>query len=471
MKLSVGCDVDSIVYDSRKACEGSLFVCLRGFRSDGHSYIKSAYDRGCRDFLCEYIPDDAAKLPDIRIYRVRDTREALADLSAEFFGHPANQLKLIGVTGTKGKTSVSVLLFKALNRAGYTCGYIGTTGIDYCGKHLSTLNSTPESYELHKTFAAMYKAGCEYCVMEVTSQAYKTGRVRGIRFDFGVFTNLSPDHIGEGEHDSFEDYRRCKSRLFADSGMSILNADDDAFGYMASSASRFVTYGTNRSTARYYGENIHISSGNIPGVSFTYCGREVFMCTPGRFSVYNALAVLAACDELGCADAAVETLAVDTVPGRFETVYSADGVSYIIDYAHNEMSLRAVLTTLREYKPGRLVCLFGAVGHSPLRRGGLGRAAGELADFCIVTSDNPDRENPESIMRSVEAGILSVENHAEYILICDRAEAIRYAAENALEGDIILLAGKGHEDYQIVNGERVPFCEREILLGILSESK
>lgn len=469
MKLFGNADITSIVYDSRRAAPGCLFVCLRGAKNDGHRFARQVYDAGCRAFLCEEpldLPADAEQ------YLVPDTRVALAETSARFYGWPAKKLRLIGVTGTKGKSSVATFIYKALNRAGHKAGFIGTTGMDIDGEHTPTVNSTPESCELHKAFAKMVEHGLEFAVMEVSSQAYKTGRVHGLIFELGVFTNLSRDHIGGDEHEDFEDYRSCKSKLFEASELSVLNADDAGFAFMAEHAGRFVTYGM-KPLCDFSASDVRLRSAGPLGVSFQYRdsatgllppgGTRINVGMPGVFSVYNALAVLAVCAELGFVREAAEALSEDSVPGRVELVDVLPDTTFIIDYAHNELSLRSVLGTLRYYSPKRLICLFGAVGHSELRREGMGRAAGELADLCIVTSDNPDAEDPYRIMLEIEQGIKSCPGHCEYVMIADRAEAIARAVELARPGDIVLLAGKGHEDYQIINGKRVPFSEKEIL--------
>jgi len=461
-----GVEISSLAYDSRKATEGSLFICMKGEVTDGHLYAQSAYGNGCRAFLVTRevaLPDDAV------IVKTDDTRRALALLSAEFFSHPEKKLRLIGVTGTNGKTTVSTLLADALNRAGYKTGLIGTNGILFDGKKTPTANSTPESYELQKAFAEMVSGGAEYAVMEVSSQAYLTGRVFGLEFFLGIYTNLSEDHIGPGEHKDFENYMQCKSQLFAHSRTSLINVDDAYSEAMALAASGDVLYYSTKGDADYAASGIALCEvNNSPGMAFTadFKGRSIRQCrvrTPGRYSVYNALAVAAACDILGVsAESSAEALENTNVDGRFEIVPALRHRTFIIDYAHNELSLKNILETLRLYDPKRLVCLFGSVGgRTELRRKAMGEIAATYCDFCILTSDNPDKEPPLDILADIEKGFDG--KPCPYIVIPDRKEAIRHAVIHSEEGDVVLFAGKGHERYQLIDGVKQPFCEREII--------
>lgn len=458
-------EVSDIVYDSRKAHDGVAFVCLRGTNTDGHKYAKDAYDKGCRTFVCEEkldIPSDAEQI--IK----EDTRIALAELSSKLFGNPVNDLFVIGVTGTKGKTTVTSLVCEILNKTGRKAGVIGSNGVFIDGEHFETNNTTPESYELHKYFAMMVERGCEYAVMEVSSQAFKMKRVYGIDYHIGVFTNLSPDHIGEGEHADFDEYRECKSELFRISKHSIINIDDDNSEFMVKNCIVDpITYSIDKDSD-FKGEHLNEWRGkNALGITFDCIsdGTKHMMLTqaPGKFSVYNALAVIAVCRQLGVSYSEIsEYLPECRVRGRFEIVDAFPGVIFVVDYAHNELSLRSTLSTLRHYKPTRLVCLFGSVGNrTQLRREGLGKTAAELSDFCILTSDNPGTEDPNAIISDIEKGFEGT--GTEYVKIPDRAEAIKYAVLNADYGDIILLAGKGHETYQLIGKEKVPFVERDII--------
>lgn len=474
-----GVEISKVVCDSRKADSTSAFVCLTGAVTDGHFYAPSAYKAGCRLFVCEYkieLPSDAVCLI------VPDTRIALAALSAEIYGCPANRLKIIGITGTKGKSTIAALLYEVLNHAGRKTALIGTNGIFIGNRHTATVNSTPESCELHRAFAEAADDGAEFLVMEVSSQAYKMNRVYGIKYDIGVFTNLSPDHIGGPEHPDYEDYRACKAELFAHSVHSIINADDAECMYMADKAAGTVSfYSAGKTDASYKsvyndkpadyvaGDIRRESIAGTPGVSFLYREYRYTLRIPGHFNVSNATAVIAVCDKIGIgSDVAAEVLADATVRGRFEPVDVLNDRTFIIDFAHNGVSLTGALETLREFNPKRLVCLFGSVGgKTQLRRAEMGEVAGRLADFIIITSDNPDNENPLDIIAEIERSV----GDRPHVCIPDRSEAVEYAVMNSMAGDIILFAGKGHEDYQLINGKRVPFCERDIIKAAAEKIK
>ncbi len=459
------CDASDICYDSRKAKEGTFFFCLCGASSDGHSFAVKAYDNGCRIFALERdieLPDDAVKV------FFENTREALAYVSAAFCDFPADKMRLVGITGTKGKTTIAQMLSACMNSAGIPCGYIGTSGIEYAGKHFDTKNTTPESLELHKTFRDMLDAGVECAVLEVSSQALFNFRVEGIDFFTGIFTNLSPDHIGPTEHPNFQHYKSCKKRLFSMCKNGIFNADDDYFADMISGASCSITSYGIKNKADFSAENLAPwKEGAKLGVSCKVLakGKQTLLKlpVPGEFSVLNALAVFCACDSFGVsAGKASKVLENIFVSGRFETVPLFDDRIFIIDYAHNEVSMRTLLETVRSYKPQRIVCLFGSVGERTKgRRRELGTVASSLSDFSIITSDNPGRENPSDIADEIASYFPDKE---KYVKIPDREEAIRYAVRNSKPGDIVLLCGKGHENYQLIGSERVPFSEREILI-------
>ena len=459
-------DFDSIVYDSRKAKPGSAFFCLRGLNSDGHDFAKSAYKNGARVFYCEQkldLPDDATQIV------VPNTRKALSELSREFFDFPDKKLKIIGITGTKGKTSISNILYKIFNKYGLKAGLIGTNGISIDGKNYPTSNTTPESYVLFESFKRMTDCGTKYCIMEVSSQAYKTGRVEGIEFDCAAFTNLSPDHIGIGEHESFEDYSYCKSLLFKNCLNAIINIDDENADFMINANNGKLTTYSIDNISDYRAENINKwKSDSCLGVEFNLSNRKFRLSTPGKYSVYNFLCVLAICKIYNIDFDFISKISSDIkVDGRFEIVDVKPGRTFIIDYAHNELSLDNVLYTIKSYNPKRLICLFGSVGdRTQLRRAKMAKVASKYCDFIIVTSDNPGCESPENIMKDIVSGI---ENNTPYVTIADREEAIIYAVKNSHKGDVILLAGKGHENYQLIGREKVPFSEREILLKLKTE--
>lgn len=460
-------EITDIVYDSRKAYEGSLFVCLKGFNADGHNYAKSAYEKGCRVFLAERelsLPDDAFTVT------VHDTRHALAIISATFYSHPERRLRLIGVTGTKGKTTVTKLIRDVLCEGGMNTATIGTNGIYINGEHTPTLNTTPESYELYKAFDKMVNSNVDVCVIEVSSQAYLTHRVDGITFDIGIFTNLAPDHIGEGEHPNFENYMQCKAKLFENCRFGIFNADDSHYTDIRKNAKCISQTYSIDSLSDCRAELINeYKTASCIGISFECVSATgilpIKLKMPGRFNVYNALAAVAAARRFGVNDENIaKALKKSTVDGRFEIVDALDNCTLIIDYAHNGYSMQNLLETIRRYSPKRLIVLFGSVGsRTELRRKELGDVCASLADFCVITSDNPDFEDPDKIIEDIEKSFLSTST--PYVKIPDRGDAIRYVIKNACTGDVIVFAGKGHEKYQLINGEHVPFSERDIILN------
>ena len=460
-------DIISLTSDSRKATAGAIFVCIAGALSDGHDYISAAYHSGCRVFVAAHtveLPDDAF------VIIAKDTRVALAKLSAAFFDYPAKEMTIVGITGTKGKTTTSLLIYNILQANGIPVGYIGSNGISYLDYQFSTVNTTPESYDLHFNMRKMLDAGVKTLVMEVSSQALKMSRVHGIDFNTCVFTNLSPDHIGEFEHPDFDDYKSCKHSLFTDYNAKhiIYNADDEHFSEMISGNNcEKISISTERE-ANYLASNIAFfrSPANI-GVAFdcTADGEQfpVSLSFPGDFSVYNAMTAIAVCEKLGLdRKNIINAIKNVRIKGRFEAYELPNGATVVIDYAHNGVSLKAALRSLRNYCPTRLICLFGSVGgRTQMRRAELGLVASRDADFCIITSDNPDNESPTVIIGEIASYFTS--DSCPYVAIPDRRKAIEYALENSEKGDIILLAGKGHETYQIICGIREHFSEAEII--------
>lgn len=462
-------EISEISSYSENTEEGYIFVCISGSVVDGHEFAATAYERGCRVFVAEReitLPDDAY------VIIVKDSRIALAQLSAAFFGYPARKMTLIGITGTKGKTTTSLLIYNILRDSGIPVGYIGSNGVSYNDVQESTLNTTPESYFLQEYLKKMYDSGIRTVVMEVSSQALKMARVHGIKFDIGVFTNLSPDHIGEFEHPDFNDYKNCKHSLFTDYGVEyiVYNADDEYALELVSGnrAEKVSISGKGEKTADYRAEGIYFyrTSSKI-AVNFRCKEKsdsyEVDLSFPGDFSVYNALTAIAVCKRLGLnTDQIVSTLKNVRIKGRFETYALPNGATVVIDYAHNGVSLKAALTSLREYSPTRLICLFGSVGgRTKMRRAELGLVASRDADFCILTSDNPDFESPNAIIAEIASYFTA--NTCPYVAIADRKKAIEHALSISQHGDIILLAGKGHETYQLVCGQRQEFSESEII--------
>lgn len=467
--------ITSVCRDSRLATEGSLFVCIKGSAIDGHDFARSAYNNGARVFLAERLislPEDAT------VVITSDTRKGLAIASSELYGHPEKELRIVGITGTKGKTTTALTAYGLLNAAGISTGYIGSNGVRFADYSYLTANTTPESCDLYKYMRLMVDAGVKCLVMEVSSQAIYMDRIWGIDFDVCVFTNLYHDHIGGFEHPTFEHYRDSKRRLFTDYGARtvIYNADDEHSEYMISNTNAKLISCSCTDKPCDLGATAIKSSDKKNGlcvsfdINFGKSKASTSVSMPGLFSVYNALLATAICNSLGLSISKIARLMPSiSIDGRFEIIDTIPGVSFVIDYAHNGASLEAALGALREYNPKRLICLFGSVGGRTYgRRKELGEVAARLADLCILTSDNPDHEPPEKVIDEI-AECFANDDSSQYVKITDRRDAIRYAVKNAKKGDIILLAGKGHENYQLINGKKLPFSERAIILEAAEE--
>lgn len=466
-------EVKNLCYDSRKAGEGSLFVCLSGTFADGHEYIPSAYEKGCRMFAVSKLPQNRAVYKDAVFLKFSNTRKALALLSAAYFGHPAKELTVIGITGTKGKTSISYMMKYIFEAAGKKVGVVGTTGIFYGDFFEKSDNSTPESYELQKHFRAMADCGVDVCVMEVSSQGLMMHRTYGVEFDGAIYTNLSPDHIGKGEHSSYEEYRDCKSMLFAQTKSAFANVDDPNSGYVtAPFEGRVIRFGVD-GEADFFASDLEFSSDdkglhtkfklNTPDDEF-----EVKMNIPGRFSVYNALAAATCALHFGVtAEDVVKGLYDAVVIGRMQKVDVGLPYTVIIDYAHNELSMEKLFETVGSYPHNKVITLFGCGGNrSKVRRYDLGYISAKYSDLCVITSDNPRFERLCDINEDIKVGLDKgvLENpRCETVFIDDRKEAMIYAMDYAKKGDIVLITGKGHQHYDEVNGAKIPFFEEEII--------
>lgn len=476
-KLSFECvqgniekDITAVCYDSRKVTVGSLFICIEGANFDGHSVAFDMVEKGA---VCLVVSKDV-KIPadsDVTVIRVADTRYAMAFISAAFFNHPAEKMKVIGITGTKGKTTTTYMVRSILENAGMKVGLVGTIETIIGNRRIPALNTTPESYVLQEYFAGMVEEGCDAVVMEVSSQGLMMHRTQGFVFDLGIFTNLEPDHIGPNEHNSFEEYMACKGLLFKQCRVGIVNVDDKHVDeLLAGHTCEVETYGFGaHADLRAANVELYRESGEL-GVKFTVSGKlnaEVKVPSPGRFSVYNALTAIAICRHFDVNEERMkEALLKAHVKGRIEMIPVSPEFSLMIDYAHNAMALESLLTTLKEYNPGRLVCLFGCGGNrSKLRRYEMGEVSGRLADLTIITSDNPRFEKPEDIIADIRTGIEKTEG--SYVEIVNRKDAIAYAIRNGKPGDIIVLAGKGHEDYQEIEGKKYPMDERILIREVL----
>ena len=463
---STDIEISDICYDSRKVKVGSLFICLSGFNFDGHDYIDSAIENGAKAVLVE---KDIYR-DDITIIKVSSTRRLLSKISINYFDNPIKNMKSIAITGTKGKTTTSFMIKNILEEDNKKVGVIGTMGVFFGDKHYSTVNTTPESYDIQKYLREMVNDGVEYLVMEVSSQALKVGRVDGMVFDYGIFTNLSEDHIGENEHKDMEEYVYCKSLLFKMCKNGIFNMDDNYYHDMIKECTcNIYTYGHDKEASLVIDDVKLLRKENFIGLEMTTSGvvNDKFLVnTPGEFSAYNSACAIVVTYLLGCnIDNIKKALSRVAVRGRVEIVPVSDKYTVIIDYAHNGVSTESILTTMRKYNPKRIISLFGCGGNrSKDRRYDMGEVSGKYADFTIITEDNSRFEDVNDIMNDIEVGIKKT--NGKYIKIPDRRTAIGYAIDNAMEGDIILILGKGHETYQEKNGERTHFDDREEVLKL-----
>ncbi len=464
-----------VVFDSRKAAPGSIFVCMCGTKVDSHDFIPDVIAAGTKVLVTER----KVKVPeDVTVISVDNARAALARLSAARFDYPAKKMLMIGVTGTKGKTTTTHMLKTIMEQAGKKTGMIGTNGVTIGDEHYPTVNTTPESYDLHRYFARMAEAGCECCVMEVSSQAFKMHRVDGIMYDYALFTNISPDHIGPDEHDSFEEYLDCKRMIFDQCRYALINQDDDHFEEIINGISCEWSGFSLRQEARFMAEHIrYVSEPDFVGLEFnivegTGANRlPLRVSLPGKFNVYNALAAaaVALCEHVP-ADKIRQALQHLRIDGRMEIVYSCEKFCVIVDYAHNAVSMESLLETLREYHPKRLVCIFGCGGNrSKDRRYAMGTIAGKMADLSIITADNSRFEKVEDIMADIRGSI--EKTGGTFVEIPDRRAAIQYSIHQAQPGDMIAVIGKGHEDYQEIDGVRYPFLDRSVVAETIANWK
>lgn len=465
-------EIKRIVYDSReKVKHGDVFVCICGAVFDGHDFIKNVAANGASAIIVERDIEITKELENVAVIRTANTRLALALMSAAFFGYPAKELFTVGITGTKGKTTTSYMVREVLEKCGIATGLIGTIETVIGEEHIPSRNTTPESYKIHEYFRRMADAGCKCVVMEVSSQALKLDRTAGINFDIGVFTNLEPDHIGPNEHESFEDYLRCKGLLFRQCRTGIVNSDSEhAKEVLEGHTCDIETYGLNEGAGLRAGNISYIHNGG--NFSTTYdvsgaAGLHVELTLPGLFSVYNSLCAIAVTKHFAVSDRLLlKALYEVKVEGRVEPVKVSDDFIVMIDYAHNAMSLESLLSTLKEYDPKRIVTVFGCGGdRSKDRRFEMGEISGKMSDLTVITSDNPRSEEPEDIMNDIETGIQRTDG--KYIKIADRAEAVRYAVSSGQPGDIIVIAGKGHEDYQEIKGVKYHMKDRELVEAAL----
>ncbi len=483
VKGTVSVDVERVIYDSRKVQSGDVFVCISGAKRDAHDFIGDVVCKGAVAVVVEkrltdaqmadIVADTDGKINDVTIVYVESTRYALGCMAAAYFDYPADKLTTIGVTGTKGKTTTAYMIQSVLEHTGIKTGLIGTIEAIIGDEHIPAANTTPESYVVQEYFARMVEAGCKAVVMEVSSQGLMLHRVSGFTFDYGIFTNLSKDHIGENEHKDFQDYMSCKAKLFRMCKHGIFNVDDKhAVDMMKDATCTIETFGIHNK-ADIMAQNIELlKKPGVIGISYKLSGKinmPVEIDIPGKFNVYNTMTAIAVCrhftDDVALIESVLQKI---RVKGRVEIVDVSPKYTLMIDYAHNAMSLESLLMSLKEYEPHRIVTLFGCGGNrSRDRRFEMGEVSSRLSDLTIVTSDNPRNEKPEDIIQDIIVGVKRAEG--QYVTIPDRRDAIKYAIEHGEEGDIIVLAGKGHEDYQEIEGVKYPMDERVIIADILKE--
>lgn len=465
-------DISSVEYDSRKVTAGSLFVAIKGYETDGHLYIQKAIDAGARAIVLED-SNIIINRDDIVIIKVENSRKTLGFISSNYFGNPGAKLKIIGVTGTNGKTSITYFLKSILKEAGHKVGIIGTIENQIEDIVYESAVTTPESRDIQELLAKMVEADCDYCVMEASSHALYLDRVAAIPFKTAIFTNLSQDHLDF--HKDFTEYLNAKKILFTyidNNGFSILNADDKTYHEISSMAGgKIVSYSIS-DDSDYKASEIEM---DINGTSFTLLNNgntnKINLKMIGEFSIYNSLAAIAAAHEMGIElSTIIEGLRKVSVNGRFQLIESDRDFAVVVDYAHTPDGLYNVLSTARKITSGRVLCVFGCGGDRDIKkRPIMGKVAGEISDFLIITSDNPRTEDPLKIIDMIEEGVK--ETTAKYIKITNRKDAIAYAIKMAEPGDIIIIAGKGHEDYQIVGKTKFPFSDFEIAKKILDNKE
>lgn len=465
----IGCkdvEISYITDDSRKVRAGCAFVCIKGKNFDGHSAAKEAEKNGAAAIIAEHDVECENQVI------VKNTRSVYAKMCAEFFSRPSEKMTMIGVTGTNGKTTVSTLIYEVLTKLGKKVGLIGTVSNIIDGEKTDSVLTTPDAFDLNRMFKEMVDCGTEYCVMEVSSQALDQCRTDGCHFDIGIFTNISQDHLDY--HGTMENYIAAKRKLFENCDKAVINIDDKAYKNLIDGTTcETLTYSARQNSADLTAKTIKLSAGAVDYaiVGISMIGR-VHYNTPGMFSVYNSMAVIGCMLKLGLDfDEVLATVAkLSSVKGRFEVLDTATPYKVIIDYAHTPDGLENVLKTLNEVKQGRVITVFGCGGdRDKTKRPIMGETVAELSDIAVVTTDNPRTEDPESIISDILEGMKGSQNQT-YVKI-DRTEAIEFAMDMAKENDIILLAGKGHETYQIIGKEKRHYDEREIVLAHLQKKK
>lgn len=462
-------EVNKIEYDSKKIEPKDVFVAIKGYVDDGNDYIKEVIDLGACAIIVSKDIDTSAIEASLTVIKVDDTRIALAKISATYYDYPAKKLKLIGVTGTKGKTTTAYMIRDILNASSKRTGMIGTIYNTYANVQIEATRTSPESLDLQRLLKEMVDAGMEYVVMEVSSHALELNRVYGLHFMISVFTNLSEEHLDF--HKTMDNYLKAKAKLFEMSDFAMINGDDIYTPRLKKMINcKVATYGLDNAV-NVTAADIKINAGYVEYKMYINKMLETIVINiPGRFTVYNSLAAIGVCSLLNCQmDAILLALANVKVPGRSEVIDVGKTFTVMVDYAHNASSLEAILTSIKKYVKGRIILVFGCGGNRDKeKRPVMGEIAGRLADFTVITTDNPRNESPKSIMGQIEEGMK--QTRGLYKIIENRKQAIAFAMKIAWKNDIVLIAGKGHETYQeLKNNKRISFDERKVVASIAAD--
>lgn len=458
-------DINKIEYNSQKIEQNDIFVAIKGYKEDGNDYIKEAVEKGA---VCIVTEDnlDASKLPNITIVRVQNSRIALSLIASKYYDFPARKLKLIGITGTKGKTTTAYMIRDILNASGKKTGMIGTIYNTYGNVCIEASRTSPESLDLQKLLKDMVDAQMEYVVMEVSSHSLVLDRVYGLHFAIGIFTNLSQEHLDF--HGTMDNYLLAKSKLFEMCDFALVNGDDIHTPRLKKMIKcKTATFGLDNAV-NITASDVRINNNNVEFKMYVNKMLETIVINiPGRFTVYNALAAIGTCSLLGAQmDAILLALSNIKVPGRSEIIDVPKTFTVMVDYAHNPSSLEAILSSIKKYVKGRIICVFGCGGNRDKeKRPMMGEISGRLADFTVITTDNPRNEDPSIIMKEIEDGVKKTKGL--YKIIENRKDAIAFAMRIAWKNDLVLIAGKGHETYQeLKNGKRIDFDERKVVKDI-----
>lgn len=461
-------DINKIEYNSQKIEQNDIFVAIKGYKEDGNDYIKEAVEKGA---VCIVTEDnlDASKLPNITIVRVQNSRIALSLIASKYYDFPARKLKLIGITGTKGKTTTAYMIRDILNASGKKTGMIGTIYNTYGNVCIEASRTSPESLDLQKLLKDMVDAQMEYVVMEVSSHSLVLDRVYGLHFAIGIFTNLSQEHLDF--HGTMDNYLLAKSKLFEMCDFALVNGDDIHTPRLKKMIKcKTATFGLDNAV-NITASDVRINNNNVEFKMYVNKMLETIVINiPGRFTVYNALAAIGTCSLLGAQmDAILLALSNIKVPGRSEIIDVPKTFTVMVDYAHNPSSLEAILSSIKKYVKGRIICVFGCGGNRDKeKRPMMGEISGRLADFTVITTDNPRNEDPSIIMKEIEDGVKKTKGL--YKIIENRKDAIAFAMRIAWKNDLVLIAGKGHETYQeLKNGKRIDFDERKVVKDIANK--